>query len=44
MSDMHLKSATEIGKCLSNQIRMQVIEWLKEPENNFSPHETLKHL
>jgi len=40
---MNLKIATEIGKCLSNQIRFQIMEWLKEPEKHFPPHETLKH-
>lgn len=35
--------ATEIGKCVSNQTRVQIMEWLKKPENNFPPHETLKH-
>ncbi len=40
---MDLKLATQIGKCLSNQTRMQIMEWLKEPERNFPPHETLKH-
>lgn len=40
---MDLKLATEIGKCLSNQPRLQILEWLKIPEENFPPHETLKH-
>lgn len=40
---MDLKLATEIGKCLSNRTRVQILEWLKEPEKNFPPHETLKH-
>ena len=40
---MNIKSAIEIGKCLSNHTRMQIMEWLKEPEDNFPPHETLKH-
>lgn len=40
---MDLKSATEIGKCLSNQTRLQILEWLKEPKKNFPPHESLKH-
>jgi len=40
---MNLKTATEIGQCLSNQTRMQIMEWLKDPESNFPPHETLKH-
>lgn len=40
---MNLRIATEIGKCLSNKIRFQILEWLKEPEKHFPPHETLKH-
>lgn len=40
---MDLKLATEIGKCLSNQTRFQIVEWLKEPEKNFPPHESLRH-
>ena len=40
---MDLRTATEIGKCLSNQTRVQIMEWLKKPETNFPPHETLKH-
>lgn len=34
---------TAIGKCLSNQTRVQIMEWLKEPAKHFPPHETLKH-
>ena len=40
---MDLKMAAEIGKCLSNETRFQIMEWLKDPEKNFPPHETLKH-
>jgi len=40
---MDLKKATEIGKCLSNLTRLQIMEWLKEPEENFPPHKTLQH-
>ena len=40
---MDLRTATEIGKCLSNKTRVQIMEWLKEPETNFPPHETLEH-
>jgi ArsR family transcriptional regulator len=40
---MKLKQATEIGKCLSNNPRVQILEWLKEPEKNFPPHKTLQH-
>lgn len=40
---MNIRTATEIGKCLSNEIRFQIMEWLKTPEKHFPPHETLKH-
>ncbi|KYG72075.1 ArsR family transcriptional regulator [Roseivirga ehrenbergii] len=40
---MDLKLATEIAKCLSNPTRLQIMEWLKEPETHFPPHETLQH-
>ncbi len=40
---MDLKTAVEIGKCLSNLARVNILEWLKEPEQNFPPHDTLKH-
>jgi ArsR family transcriptional regulator len=40
---MNIKTATEIGKCLSNATRLQILEWLKEPEAHFPPHVDLKH-
>ncbi len=40
---MNLKEATEISKCLSNQTRIQIMEWLKKPESNFPPQEALGH-
>ena len=40
---MNVKEATEIGKCLSNHTRVMILEWLKEPKDNFPPHESLKH-
>ncbi|MCL4160611.1 UNVERIFIED_CONTAM: hypothetical protein GTU68_030877 [Idotea baltica] len=40
---MDLKTATEIGKCLSNHVRLSILEWLKEPEKNFPPHQSIKH-
>jgi len=40
---VNLKTATEIGKCLANQTRVQIMEWLKAPEKHFPPHQTLKH-
>ncbi len=40
---MDLKTATEIGKCLSNHARLRIMEWLKEPEKNFPPHQAINH-
>nr|WP_076454131.1 metalloregulator ArsR/SmtB family transcription factor [Zobellia uliginosa] len=40
---MDIKTAVEISKCLSNPTRMQIMEWLREPEKNFPPHKTIKH-
>ncbi|KKN70133.1 hypothetical protein LCGC14_0433650 [marine sediment metagenome] len=40
---MNLKLATEIGKCLSNQTRVQIMDWLKNPEKNFKQHESLRN-
>lgn len=33
----------EISKALSNQIRVDILFWLKEPEKNFPPHLELGH-
>lgn len=40
---MNIRLAIEIGKCLSNSPRVQILEWLKDPEKNFPPHKTLQH-
>ncbi|NUY81499.1 helix-turn-helix transcriptional regulator [Flavobacterium sp. MAH-1] len=37
---MKLKQVVEIGKCLSNQTRVEILEWLKNPEANFPPNES----
>ncbi|WP_026074333.1 ArsR/SmtB family transcription factor [Brevibacillus massiliensis] len=29
----------EIFKALSNESRLQILQWLKEPEHHFTPHE-----
>ncbi|MFM1653244.1 ArsR/SmtB family transcription factor [Brevibacillus sp. B_LB10_24] len=29
----------EIFKALSNEARLQILHWLKEPEKHFTPHE-----
>ena len=33
----------EINKVLSNEVRLNVLKWLKEPEANFPPHQELGH-
>ena len=33
----------EINKVLSNQVRLDILYWLKEPEKHFPPHEDLGH-
>jgi ArsR family transcriptional regulator len=33
----------EINKVLSNKTRVSILQWLKVPEDNFPPHEALKH-
>ena len=32
-----------INKALSNQVRVNILEWLKCPEDNFPPHLELGH-
>ena len=33
----------EINKALSNKIRVDILHWLKDPEENFPPHLELGH-
>ena len=33
----------EINKVLSNQARVNILQWLKAPEENFPPHTDLGH-
>ena len=33
----------EISKVLSNKTRVDILDWLKEPEKNFPPHKELGH-
>ncbi len=33
----------EIHKVLSNETRLNILKWLKEPEANFPPHNDLGH-
>lgn len=33
----------EISKVLSNDTRVSILKWLKEPEKNFPPHQDIDH-
>ncbi len=33
----------EINKALSNETRLNIVQWLKDPEVNFPPHTELGH-
>lgn len=33
----------EISKVLSNQTRVDILKWLKNPEKNFPPHQDIDH-
>lgn len=33
----------EINKALSNETRMNILRWLKDPDANFKPHADLGH-
>ncbi|MDO5509266.1 MAG: helix-turn-helix domain-containing protein [Weeksellaceae bacterium] len=37
---MKLKQVVEISKCYSNPTRVEILEWLKNPDENFPPNET----
>lgn len=37
---MNTKQFVEICKCLSNQTRLDILEWLKDPDGNFPPNTT----
>lgn len=33
----------EISKVLSNKTRVDILQWLKDPESNFRPHKDIDH-
>lgn len=33
----------EISKVLANETRVRILKWLKEPEENFPPHQDIDH-
>lgn len=33
----------EISKVLANKTRVKILQWLKEPEENFPPHKDIDH-
>ncbi|MBQ4819374.1 helix-turn-helix transcriptional regulator [Aquimarina sp. MMG016] len=40
---MNYKKVLDINKALSNQTRLDILKWLKDPEGNFPPHKELGH-
>lgn len=38
-----LMDILEINKVLSNKTRLEILKWLKKPEENFPPHQELGH-
>ncbi|MBD81454.1 MAG: transcriptional regulator [Crocinitomicaceae bacterium] len=40
---MNEKQFIEVSKSLTNRTRLKILEWLKEPDENFPPHPTLGH-
>ncbi|GAB5528219.1 MAG: metalloregulator ArsR/SmtB family transcription factor [Roseivirga sp.] len=39
MNDLNI---IDISKSLSNPVRLKILNWLREPEKHFPPHETVK--
>lgn len=37
---MELKQTVDVSKCLSNPVRVEILEWLKDPVNNFPENNT----
>ncbi len=40
---MNNSQIVEISKALSNKTRLEILQWLKNPEDNFPPHKDIKH-
>lgn len=40
---MELKQIVDISKSLANSTRVNILEWLKDPEQHFPPHPTIGH-
>nr|WP_222982159.1 helix-turn-helix domain-containing protein [[Muricauda] meishanensis] len=36
-------NVVEISKVLSNKTRVNILKWLKNPEENFPPHQDIDH-
>ncbi len=37
---MELQQTVDVSKCLSNPVRIEILEWLKDPVNNFPENST----
>ena len=40
---MEMAEVNIINKALANATRLQILQWLKEPEKQFEPHQDLGH-
>ncbi|WMX15877.1 MULTISPECIES: helix-turn-helix transcriptional regulator [unclassified Aureispira] len=40
---MDKETVIEISRLLANPTRLEILEWLREPEKNFPPHEVVQH-
>ncbi|AXT55344.1 helix-turn-helix transcriptional regulator [Aquimarina sp. MMG015] len=40
---MDKEQVLEINKALANLTRLEILNWLKDPESNFPPHSELGH-
>ncbi|MEM8998777.1 MAG: helix-turn-helix transcriptional regulator [Bacteroidota bacterium] len=40
---LYCVNIVEISKVLSNQTRVDILGWLKDPEANFPPHQEIDH-
>lgn len=36
-------NVVEINKVLANEVRLNILKWLREPETHFPPHKELGH-
>ncbi len=40
---MENRLVVDISKCISNPVRLKILNWLRQPEDHFPPHNAVKH-